>query len=169
MGRRDEKLKSLLRKMNVSETPDSFTDEVVKEIEAIVKNKMLADDNLKKLLQQHVLTTPPSDFTYKVLNRTRNHSTVPAYKSVISNRAWIIIALVIFVIFVFSFEAIVSKPVTEVSGLALYLISFGGYLNTLSLRFFEPLSFLGIIVISASLLLALDFVFHRKYNSKTNQ
>jgi hypothetical protein len=165
MGRKDEKLKSLLRKMEVSEPTDSFTDEVAKEIEAIVQNKVLANDNLKYLLQEHALTTPPSDFTYKIVDRARNHSTLPAYKSVISNRAWLIIASMIFV---FSVEALVSKPVTEVSGISLYFISFGRYLNTLSLQFFEPLFFLGIIVISASLLLTLDFAFYRKYNSKAN-
>ena len=163
MGRKDEKLKSLLRKMEVNEPPDPFTDEVMKEVEAIVSNRMLINDNLKNLLKEHVLTTPPADFTYKILNRTRNHSTVRAYKPVISSRTWCIIALIIFV---FSFESIVSKPASEVSGIAVYLISLGGYLNSLSIRFFEPLFFLGIIVISASLLLALDFAFYRKHNSR---
>jgi hypothetical protein len=166
MGRKDEKLKSLLRKMEVSEPRDSFTDDVAKEIEAIVQNKSLANDNLKYLLQKHALTMPPSDFTYKIVNRVRNHSTLPVYKPVISNRAWFIIALIVIV---FSVEAIVNKPVAEVSGISLYFISFGRYLSSLSLQFFEPLFFLGIIVLSASLLLTLDFAFYRKYNSKANQ
>jgi hypothetical protein len=165
MGRKDEKLRSLLRKTEVSEPRDSFTDDVAKEIEAIVQNKALVNEDLKHLLQKQGLTTTPSDFTYKIVNRVRKHS-LPVYKPVISNRAWFIIALIVFV---FSVEAIVSKPVTEVSGISLYFISFGRYLNSLSLRFFEPLFFLGIIVLSASLLLTLDFAFYRKYNSKANQ
>jgi hypothetical protein len=166
MGKKDEKLKSLLRKIEVSKPTDSFTDEVAKEIEAIVQNKSLANDNLKYLLQKHALTTPPSDFTYKIINQARNHATLPVYKPVISNRAWFIIALIIIV---FSVEAIVSKPAAEVSGTSLYFISLGRYLSSLSLRIFEPLFFLGIIVISASLLLTLDYAFYRKYNSRANQ
>src|SRR5688500_14615125 len=165
MVEKGEKLKYLMRKIDISEPTVSYTEEVVKEIEAITKNNVVANDNLKYLLQEHALTTPPTNFTYKILNQARSHSTEPVHKPVISNRTWLIITLIIFAL---SVEAIVSKPVAGAGDISLYFISFGRYLNTLSLQFFEPLFFLGIIIISASLLLTLDFAFYRMHNSKTN-
>jgi hypothetical protein len=150
--RGNNKLKSLLKSYEIKTPPPAFTDEVVREIEAMSDDKVYASGILKGMLQKNVVHSPSTEFTYKVLNKAREQSTA-SYPPIIGKRAWALIAAFVVVCVIVAF---IKAPSVEANSL-LPDLSLGEFLSKVTLTFVEPLFYSAVILASATLLLAMDY------------
>lgn len=154
MGTRgDNILRSLLKSYEIKTPPPTFTDEVVREIEAMAGDQVYASASLKGALKKNVAQSPSTEFTYKVLNKIREQPHA-SYPPIIGKKVWafIITFLIACVISAFTIE-----PPDDAGSLLNYL-PVGEFVGKLTLHFGEPLFYSAIIIVSATLLLALDYV-----------
>ena len=160
----DDKLRSLLRRFQLQTPPPTFTVEVLRDIEAMDDNKAYANASLKAVLQKNVSVVPSNEFTYKVLNKIREQPTA-LYQPVISKKTWafIVVFIVICLIVALGKES-AGGAGTEQH----YYILVGTYLSNLTLRFIEPLFYSGVIILSAGLLLSLDYFIGKKVRSRAD-
>jgi hypothetical protein len=163
-SRGDDKLRSLLRRFQLQTPPPTFTGEVLKEIEAMADDKVYANASLKAVLQKNVSAQPSHEFTYKVLNKVREQPTA-SYQPIISKKAWALIVVFIFICLIVA----LSKGSAGSSGTGQhYYILVGAYLSNLTLRLIEPLFYSGVIILSAGLLLSLDYFIAKKVRSRAD-
>jgi hypothetical protein len=162
-NRGDNKLRSLLKKFEIQAPPPTFTEEVVREIKAMADEKVYASARLKTMLQKNVGRLPSTEFTYKVLNKVREQSHAH-YPPIISKRTWgLIVAFMVICIIV----ALVKEPLGNTTSVLRYL-PVGEYLSRLTVHFVEPLFYSAVIVVSAGLLLVLDYFISKRLRSRIN-
>ena len=163
-NRGDDRLRSVLRRFQLQMPPPTFTGEVVREIGAMADDKVLAEASLKAALQKNVTPVPSNEFTYKVLNKIRKQPTA-SYPPIISKETWALIVGFI----VISLIVALGKESAGVTGTGQhYYILLGAYLSDLTLRFVEPLFYSGVIILSAGLLLSLDYFIGKKLRSRAH-
>ena len=163
-SRGDDKLRSLLRKVQLQTPPPTFTGEVLREIKAMADDKVYANASLKTVLQKNVSAVPSHEFTYKVLNRVREQPSAP-YPPIISKKTWALIVVFMFICLIVA----LSKGSSGSTGTEQhYYILVGAYLSNLTLRFVEPLFYSGVIILSAGLLLSLDYLIGKKVRSRVD-
>lgn len=161
-NRGDDKLRSLLRRFQLQTPPPTFTGEVLKEIEVTADDKVYANSSLKAVLRKNVSVVPSNEFTYKVLNKIREQPAA-LYQPIISKKAWAIIGVFIVICLIVALnKGSAGSTGTEQH----YYILVGAYLSNLTLRFIEPLSYSGVIILSAGLLLSLDYFIGKKLRSR---
>ena len=160
----DDKLRSLLRRFQLQTPPPTFTGEVIREIETMAKGKVYANASLKAVLQKNVSVVPSNEFTYKVLNKVRQQPTA-LYQPIIGKKTWalIVVFIVVCLIVALGKESAVGTGTEQP-----YYILVGAYLSNLTLRFVEPLFYSGVIILSAGLLLSLDYFIGKKLRSKAD-
>jgi hypothetical protein len=161
-SRGDDKLRSLLKRVQLQTPPPLFTGEVLREIEAMADDKVYTNAGIKAVLQENVSAAPSNEFTYKVLNKIREQRTA-SYPPIISKKTWAIIVVFIVICLVVGKEG-AGGAGTEQH----YYILVGAYLRNLTLRFIEPLSYSGVIILSAGLLLSLDYFIGKKLRSRAD-
>ena len=151
-------MRLLLRRFELKTPPQEFTDEVMKEIKAMADDKAYSGSRLKTILKRNVSVEAPSNFTYKVLNSIREqpHN---LYPPIISKRVWGLIMVFVVVCLI---VAVVNERAGETSTDPYFYISVAEYLRNFTLRFIEPLYYLGVIGVSAVLLLVIDYFLRRK-------
>ena len=156
MGNREDRLRSLLLKFELQSPPDDFTEEVIREIDAMASDKVFTNQKLKAVLSKNLTTAPSTAFTYSVLNRVRHQGqSQDHYPPIISKKAWASIITFVMVCLMVSLNVNGDGgQVTE-----LFLSPLGNYLSTLTANFLEPLFYLGMIVLSVGLLLLIDYFF----------
>jgi hypothetical protein len=157
--RRDETLRSLLKKTELPQTPAQFTSEVMREIEAMAHDEVYTDSTLKSALQRNSPVMPAADFTYKVLNRTRHPLPAPVYPPVIGKKIWIAVGLFVLTYII---AAIAMGRGTSGHTDLPYTIPITSYVRNFTVTFSEPLSYLGLILFTACLLLGLDYFFKKR-------
>ena len=156
MGNKVDRLRSLLRKFELQSPPDEFTEEVIREIDAMAGDKVYSNQKLKGVLRNNLTVTPSTGFTYRVLNQVRHHGrSQDHYLPIISKKAWASIITFVMVCLIVSLSVNgEGGQVTE-----LLLSPLGNYLSTLTLELLEPLFYLGVITLSVGLLLLIDYFF----------
>ena len=156
MGNRGNRLRSLLRKFELQSPPDDFTEEVIGEIDTMAGDKVYTNNRLKAILSKNLTAVPSAGFTYSVLNQVR-HQGHANYPPIIGKKVWA--SIITFVVVC----VIVSLSVKEEGGQVsqLFIIPLGDYVSTLTTNLMEPLFYLGLIVLSVSLLLLIDHFFRR--------
>ena len=163
-SRGDDKLRSLLRRFQLQMPPPTFTGEVLKEIEVMADDKVNANASLKAVLQKNVPALPSNEFTYKVLNKIREQP-MSLYQPIISKKTWaLILVFVVICLIVALGKESAGGTGTEQN----YYILVGAYLSDLTLRFIEPLFYSGVIILSAGLLLSLDYFIAKKVRSRAD-
>lgn len=153
MGNR---LRSLLRKFELQSPSDDFTEEVIKEINAMAGDTVYTNKRLKATLSKNVTAMPSTGFTYSVLNQV-SHQSHANFPPVISKKVWA--SVIAFVVFCLIVSLSVKEEGRQVS--ELFLIPLGNYVTTLTSNLREPLFYLGVIVLSVSLLLLIDYFFKK--------
>jgi hypothetical protein len=161
-SRGDDKLRSLLRRFQLQTPPPTFTGEVLREIEAMADDKVYANASVKAVLQKNVSAVPSNEFTYKVLNKIREQPTA-LYQPIISKKTW---ALILVFVVICLIVALGKESVGSTGTEQHYYILVGAYLSNLTLRFIEPLFYSGVIILSAGLLLSLDYFITKKVRSR---
>ncbi len=158
MGNKVDRLRSLLRKFKLQSPPDDFTEEVIREIDAMAGDKVYTNQKLKAVLSRNLTTSPSTGFTYGVLNKVRNQGqSQDHYPPIISKKAWASIIAFVTVCLIVSLSVNgEGGQVTE-----LFLTPLGNYLSALTSKLLEPLFFLGVITLSVALLLLIDYFFRK--------
>ena len=156
MGNKVDRLRSLLRKFELQSPPDDFTEEVMRDIDAMAGDKVYTNQKLKAVLSKNLTATPSTGFTYSVLNRVRHQGhSQDHYPPIISKKAWASIVAFVTVCIITSLGVNgEGGQVTE-----LFLTPIGNYLSTFTANLLEPLFYLGMIVLSVGLLLLIDYFF----------
>jgi len=163
-NRGDDRLRFVLRRFQPQTPPPTFTGEVLREIEAMDDDYVFADASLKTALQKNVTPVPSNEFTYKVLNKIREQPTA-SYPPIIGKKTWAFIVGFIVISLIVAF----GKESDGVTGTEQhYFILVGAYLSDLTLRFVEPLFYSGVIILSAGLLLSLDYFIGKKLRSRAD-
>lgn len=163
-NRGDDKLRSLLKRFELRTPPQTFTGEVLREIEAMADDEVYANSSLKSVLQKNVSPVPSNEFTYRVLNKIREHPTA-SYQPIISKKTW---ALIVAFLVICVIVALGKENAGGTGTGQHYYILVGAYLSNLTLRFVEPLFYSGVIVLSAGLLLSLDYLIGKKLRSRAD-
>lgn len=158
MGNRGDKLRLLLKRFELRTPPQEFTDEVMKEIKTMSHDEVYADAGLKSLLKTNVSVEVPAGFTYKVLNKVREQPRVP-YPPIIPKKVW---GLIVVFVIVCLIVAIITERTGSPSTEPYFYISVAEYMSNLTIRFIEPLFYLGLIFLSGTLLLVIDNFFRKK-------
>ena len=162
MGTRgDNKLKSLLKSYEIHTPPPTFTNEVVREIEAMAEDKVYASAEMKSMLQRNVVSTPSTEFTYKILNKVREQPST-SYPPIISKKAWALIFAFLVVCVTFAF---IGEPLGNTTSV-LHHLPVGEFLSKLTLSFGEPLFYSVIVIVSSALLLALEYFISKRWRSR---
>jgi len=162
MENRSDKLRALLKKYEMQRTADNFTEEVMKEIIANVDDKVYTTSRLKAALSRNLTDEPSTGFTYTVLNKIKNQRNAN-YPPIISRKAWALIIAFLVICLILSVDVNGnSGQVTE-----LFLIPLGNYISTFTSNLLEPLFYVGIITLSAGLLLLIDYWFKKILRSET--
>ena len=157
--RRDETLKSLLKKAGLPKPTAEFTGEVMREIEAMAGDEVYTSPTLKAALQRNAPVMPAADFTYKVLNRSRHQLPAPLYPPIIGKKIWA--AVGVFVL-AYVIAAIAMGGGSGAHTDLPYATSIATYIRSLTINFRESLSYLGLIIFTACLLLSLDYFFKKR-------
>jgi hypothetical protein len=154
----------MLRKFELQSPPHDFTDEVIREIEAMSGDKVYSNQKLKALISKNLTAGPSTGFTYSVLNQVRPQGRrQDHYPPIISKKAWAsIIAFVTVCLIVSVGLNGEGGQVTE-----LFVTPIGNYLITLTSKLLEPLFYLGVITLSVGLLLLIDYFFRNIQRSET--
>ena len=162
MGNRADRLRSLLRKVELQSPPDDFTEEVIREIDAMARDKVYTNQKLKAVLSKNLTAAPSTGFTYSVLNQVRHQGqSQDHYPPIISKKAWASIIAFVMVCLIVSLGVNGEDgQVTE-----LFLTPLGNYLSTLTANLLEPLFYLGMITLSIGLLLLIDYFFRNVLRS----
>jgi hypothetical protein len=161
MGTNQSKLKSVLQKSALNPPPIHFTTEVMEQIDAMSKEKIVfADLKLKKVLQQLPLSQPSAAFTHRILQQVQQPAATGSYLPPISKRAWSIVAVLLL-----SCLVLASPGNGDSGNNTLYFGLPGQYLTHVFARFAEPLLYCTAIVFSICLLLTFEHLLtrHRKY------
>ncbi|HMG91554.1 MAG TPA: hypothetical protein VK589_15965 [Chryseolinea sp.] len=155
------KLRSLLKKFEIRTPPPTFTGEVVREIEAMADDKVYASARMKGMLQKNVAHSPSAGFTYKVLNHVREQSHAP-YPPIIGKKTWgAIVAFIVVCVMV----ALMKEPLDANNSVLRYL-PVGEFLSSLTRQFAEPLLYSAVVILSAGLLLGLDYLIGKGRRSR---
>jgi hypothetical protein len=157
MGRADDRLKSLLNSATLTPPSGEFTSEVMKEIEARAHSEVFATEDMKGLLRDHALVAPPSDFTFKVLNRSRAAKS-RVEQPVITPKAWAVLGCSVLLILLLALRGGEGMPQKEPH----YFVFIGARLTAVFASYQEIISFAGMLVLSVILLLTLDYLLRKK-------
>ena len=156
-----DRLRLLLRQVELPEPPAGFTDEVMNET-APQTERTQTEGYLQKILQEIPLTQPPSNFTYNVQKAIREQSPVRA-KPVITKGAWIVICLFLLACIVMPLFFPASPTPTNApvyfSWLATRVVHFTSV-------FREPLLYAEVIVFSSALLLGIERIVRKRVQWK---
>jgi len=156
-----DRLRLLLRHVELPEPPAGFTDEVMNET-ALKGEPMRAESYLQKMLQGIPLAQPPSNFTYNVQKAIREQSPTRA-KPVITKGAWIVISLFLLACLVmplfFPASPTPTKAPVYFSWLATRIVHYTSV-------FREPLLYAEVIVFSSALLLAIERIVRKRVQIK---
>jgi len=161
-NRGDDKLRSLLKKFEMQTPPPSFTNEVVREIEAMADERVYASARLKIMLQKNVTQLPSNEFTYKVLNNVREQSRIP-YPPIIGRKTWALIAVFLVACVM---VALTMEPLDDTHSV-LNFLPLGKYVSNLTLHFVEPLFYSSVILVSVGSLLLLDHVISKRRSRRS--
>jgi hypothetical protein len=146
----DHILRTLLSQCLQQDPPPHFTEDVMREIEAMEADRVRADIDLLIMLKKSATAAPSKAFTHSVLKKIREPE--PAiYKPVISANAWrlIVASLLTFIILALTGQsstdsAFFSNPIAE-------------YLSDALLTLNESLVYFEIVAVAGSGLLLLDY------------
>ena len=156
MENRANKFRTFLKKYELQTPADDFTEEVMKEISMHVDDKVYTTSRLKAVLSRNLKVEPSTGFTYTVLNKVKNQSNAN-YPPIISRKAWALIIAFLVICLILSVDVNGnSGQITE-----LFLIPLGKYISTFTSSLLEPLFYGGIIILSAGLLLLIDYWFKK--------
>jgi hypothetical protein len=121
-------------------------------------DKVYTNQKLRALLNKNLTAGPSARFTYSVLNQVRPQGqSQDYYPPIISKKAWAsIIAFVVVCL-------IVSLGLNGGGGQVtnMFVTPVGNYLSSLTTNLLEPIFYLGVITLSVSLLLLIDYFFKR--------
>lgn len=162
MGNKEVKLRSLLRKFELPSPPDDFTEEVIKEIDAMAGEEVYVNQRLKVVLTKNLIAEPSVGFTYSLLKQVSPQGqSQDHYPPIISKTAWA--SIVVFVVVCL----IVSLSLNEGGGQVkeLFVTPVGNYISALTTNLLEPLFYLGVITLSVALLLLIDHFFKKNLRS----
>jgi hypothetical protein len=159
-SKENDKLKLLLKKLQLPSPSHQFTKEVMREIEELTRKDVFVDSRIKMLLKDHALAIPPEHFTAKVMAKVRDLETSSvAHKPVISHQAWAVIGS--FMLF-FLLAALAVNQQTPLHEDRLHFISVGSYLNAGLTKHMEIIFYGTIVIFTATLLLTLEHWLQRK-------
>jgi hypothetical protein len=159
-GRVESKLKLLLKETELQKPPQHFTEGVMREIKAFAADRVEAEPNLFAALTKQALPSPPKNFTYRVQQQIRQ-SRQQIEEPIINKKAW---ASIFLFVLIYVIVAVMSPDAGAVTR-QFDFMSIGKYLSDMFLRFRETFLYLGITMLTAILLLTLDYFLHRKLMS----
>lgn len=147
-----DRLRMLLRKVELNAPPNLFTDEVLREITCLEEERVPVDDRLRNVLRRGSLPEPPGNFAYQVqrgVTRPKHQATKP----IIARGVWITVG-----VFLTTCVALaLGYPSQDAgSGSFLYFAWLADVLIGWTSTFREPLLYFEAIVLSAGSLLGLE-------------
>jgi len=162
-SRSEDKLKVVLRNLELQSPSKEFTSEVMMGIQSVAINDYINEGKLKDLLMNHALVSVPSDLTYQIMNQVSKWKSSPAeYPSIISKRAWYAIGSFVTLLLVIAFiDGRGDFPVGE----PLYFISVGKYLNLIFSRYLDSILFSAGACCAAVFLLAVEYWLRKKISN----
>jgi len=160
---KDEKLKSLLKNVELPKPSVQFKAEVMDGIQALEEKESFADAELKTLLRGKALVNAPTSLAFQVLNKVRGQRpSATLYRPVISRKAWVGIAAFVVFLVVMALangqqEAFVGKP--------RYTLSIAEYIFAFLSRYREEIFMSVAVAWCAIFLLVFDHWLSRKERS----
>jgi hypothetical protein len=154
VNKKNDVLKSLIQKVELDKPTPNFTALVMEEVAA--QNEIVINPALKSLLKRNGIEKPSVGFTHSIMSQVEGCDFKPAYKPIISKKAWrIIIAAAVFFFLCLGYSEHAS---TSPGGLTPYFINIGNTLNTIFTKVNSVPSLYLITFISLSALLVLDYL-----------
>src|ERR1044071_1403798 len=99
-NKKDERLRKLLQRVELSKPGDSFTEEVMTEIQS----EIVFNPSLKSILKIAPIENPQRDFTRAVMNKLEVTEFETPGTSIISKKAWYAISGLTILIVAFAFS-----------------------------------------------------------------
>jgi hypothetical protein len=159
-SKENDKLKLLLKNVDLPSPSHQFTKEVMREIQELTRKDVFVDTRIKMLLQDHALAIPPGHFTSKVMAKVRDLESSPtAHKPLISHKAWAVIGL--FTV-LFLLAALGGSQQVSLDEDRLHFISLGSYLNAALVKHLEIIFYGTIVIFTSTLLLTLEHWLQKK-------
>jgi hypothetical protein len=152
-----DRLQMLLRQVEMPQTPEGFTEEVMHETGSLQGGQAWANKRLKEVLQSGRLAEPPTNFAYMVdLGIKQSKSQV--VKPVITTGVWIAIGLflVVCIVVALAFPTEDTRIETD-----FYLTWVTGHVVSWMSLFHEAFLYSEVIVLAAGTLLVLDSMLRR--------
>jgi hypothetical protein len=140
--KKSDKVNAELRKITPESPAADFTSVVMKEIIADDENEVAIDSPLKSLLQLHAMEKTPDGFTERVMAGVRASDFKPAFRPLISRKAWATISaamtlLIVWLMFTQQSTPLEHGPTSYVAQVGNRLTSiFGGVPSLYFLTFF---------------------------------
>ena len=159
-SKENDKLKLLLKNVELPSPSHEFTKEVMREIQELTRKEVFVDTRIKMLLEDHALTIPPKHFTSKVMAKVRDLESSPAgHKPVISQKAWLVIGLFMLSLLLAAVGGSQQMPLHEDR---LHFISLGSYLNAALVKHLEIIFYGTIVIFTSTLLLTIEHWLQKK-------
>jgi len=153
-----DRLRMLLRQVEMPEPPEGFTEEVMDETASLEGGRASVNIRLREVLQSGRMAEPSTNFTYKVQQGIEQSKSQVA-KPVITTGVWITIGLFLVVCIVVALTFPTGNTNIETD---LYLVWLASHVVSWTSSFREALLYFEVIALAAGTLLGLESVLRRR-------
>lgn len=156
-GKQKDRLRILLRQVELPAPAVEFTNEVMRETSPLSEESPL-DVHLKTVLQDIRLVEPSVDFTYNVQKKIKKLAQPPRSKPVITSGAWIGVGIFLGICVAMSINPSHDNPADG----PIYFTTLADQLTKLTTTFREPIFYFEVVLLSAAMLLGLERILRKR-------